>query len=56
MDISIKTNKQLRTLYGVSQETFNKWLAKVPNLERKKKQRNYSPNEVKLILNHLGQP
>lgn len=52
-----KTFTELRQLYGVkSAETFSDWLDRVPKLDRKKKQRLFTPNQVKLITGHLGQP
>ena len=53
--IQAYSNKELRSYYDVSWETFSKWLGKIPDLgeyEGKK----FTPAQVKKIVAHLGEP
>lgn len=52
----MKTRRQLAREYGVSYDTLNKWLAKVPGLTLEKYQCLLSPKQLELIYNHLGEP
>jgi len=51
-----QTLKQLVQLYGVHADTFKKWLAKVPELNWQPGTRIFTPKEVAIILEHLGNP
>lgn len=50
------TRSQLAKRYGVSSETFKKWLSKVPDLVIEGKERVFTPKQVATIINHLGEP
>jgi len=52
----VATRSELARRYGVSPETFKKWLAKVPNLELDIKERVLTPKQVGIIIEHLGEP
>ncbi len=45
----------LQNAYGVCYKTMRKWLRSVPNLKSKHVQL-FKPYEVKLIMEHLGEP
>lgn len=56
-----KTNKpatrnQLAKRYGVSPETFKKWLVKIPDLLLDTRDRVLTPKQVGIIIEHLGEP
>lgn len=42
--------------YKVSVPTFNKWLVLIPNLSLMENQRIFTPKQVEIIINHLGEP
>jgi hypothetical protein len=42
--------------YGVHASTLNNWLAMVPDLELRKGQRMLTPKQVRLVMEHLGEP
>lgn len=50
------TKGQLAKAYGVDLSTFNRWIAKVPDLELERGQRVLTPKQVALIHAHLGNP
>ena len=51
------TNRsELARRYKVSIQTLNKWLALIPNLELLANQRIFTPKQVCIIVNHLGEP
>lgn len=50
------TKGELARAYGVHPSTLNNWLAMVPNLELRKGQRMLTPKQVRLIMEHLGEP
>lgn len=54
-EIKAYTKSVLAMLYGVSDETFKKWVASVPDM-RDHKGRMFTPIEVEKIVNHLGKP
>lgn len=45
----------MRELYEVSRNTWWKWEKSVPNLGEYRG-REYTPHQIKLIVNHLGPP
>lgn len=56
--IKVYSKKELRGLYGISRETFNKWLRPIkenlPNYQPTSKL--LTPAQVKVIFEHLGEP
>lgn len=58
MRIKAYTKKELRLLYGISRETFNKWLqpikAFLPHYQPSAKI--LTPAQVKVIFEHWGEP
>lgn len=50
------TRTQLAKRYGVSTETFKKWLVKIPNLLLDSNDRVFTPKQVGIIIEHLGEP
>jgi hypothetical protein len=47
---------ELARKYKVSLPTFNKWLGLISNLVLIENQRIFTPKQVELIINHLGEP
>ena len=45
----------LQNAYGVCYKTMRKWLRSVPHLETRYV-REYNPKQVKMIIEHLGEP
>lgn len=59
MSISIRsyTKKQLISMYSVSKNTFHAWLVRNPRLKKLSgAHRIYTPKEVELIFQELGEP
>lgn len=63
LNIMSDTNKfppmnrtELARKYKVSLPTFNKWLRLISNLVLIENQRIFTPKQVELIINHLGEP
>ncbi len=50
------TRNQLAKRYGVSPETFKKWLIKIPDLSLDIRDRVLTPKQVGIIIEHLGEP
>lgn len=50
------TRSQLAKQYGVSLETFKKWLVKIPDLVLEANERVLTPKQVCIIIEHLGEP
>lgn len=50
------TRSQLAKRYGVSIETFKKWLNMIPNLDLCPTNRVLTPKQVGSIIEHLGEP
>lgn len=50
------TRSQLAKWYGVSPETFKKWLIKIPELVLDSNDRVFTPKQVGIIIEHLGEP
>ena len=50
------TKTQLALQYGVSYNTFLKWLKEVPDLKLKPKQRILTPLQISKVFKHLGDP
>lgn len=50
------TRSQLAKRYGVSPETFKKWLIKIPDLTLDTRDRVFTPKQVGIIVDHLGEP
>lgn len=50
------TKSKLAKLYGVHPSTFNNWIKKIPNLKLMPNQRIFTPRQVEIIYNHLGEP
>lgn len=46
----------LAAKYGVSYNTFRKWLLDIPNLELSPKSRLLTPRQLQLIYEELGEP
>ena len=51
-----ETKGTLAKKYGVHPNTFRNWLSKIPGLILQPHQRILTPKQVKLILEHLGEP
>ncbi len=47
---------ELAQKYKVSIPTLNKWLVLIPNLSLMENQRIFTPKQVEIIINHLGEP
>ncbi|MFN8308807.1 MAG: DUF4248 domain-containing protein [Chitinophagales bacterium] len=56
MKIQAYNKMQLAKLYGVSYETFKRWLSKVPELGLEKTSRTLTPKQVEKIVSYLGSP
>ena len=54
-EIKVYTQRELCNIYGVTEETFKKWLLKITNLEPRTGNF-YTPKQVEIIFNHLGTP
>lgn len=50
------TRTELAQRYGVSMQTFKKWLVLIPNLEIPDNLRTLTPKQVETIVLHLGEP
>lgn len=48
--------KELRNLYDVSHKTFSSWLKPIKDLIGIVEGKKYSPKQVKIIVEHLGEP
>ena len=51
-----QTKSQLARRFKISIPTFNKWLLLIPNLFIIPNQRIFTPKQVEIIINHLGEP
>ncbi|MBL0201319.1 MAG: DUF4248 domain-containing protein [Chitinophagaceae bacterium] len=51
-----KTKSELAKLYGVHASTFMNWIKEIPNLNLKPNQKIFTPKQVGLIYEHLGEP
>lgn len=54
--IQAKSKLELATDYGISVRTFNKWVKPFENIIGKCVGRIYTPKQVKLIYDSLGEP
>jgi transposase len=54
--VGTKSNKELRMAYGVSKPTWYKWLERIPELNKIRSQKVFTPDQVQKIINHLGNP
>jgi abortive infection bacteriophage resistance protein len=52
----IITKKELSIKYGVSYNTFMKWLKNIPELNISKDRRLLTPKQIETIYEMLGQP
>lgn len=43
-------------MYGVSYNTFKRWIKKIPNLQLSEGQRVLTPKQVEVIFDYLGRP
>ena len=50
------TRTMLAKYYGVSYNTFQRWLKKIPNLEIAKGQRVLTPKQTAAIFDSFGSP
>ena len=50
------TKSELARAYGVHVSTLNKWLKNIPDLNLMKGQRVFTPKQVRLIMEDLGEP
>jgi abortive infection bacteriophage resistance protein len=50
------TKKEMSKLFGVSYNTFLKWLKNIPDLEIKNNQRILTPRQIEKIIDFLGEP
>ncbi|MBL0200992.1 MAG: DUF4248 domain-containing protein [Chitinophagaceae bacterium] len=50
------TKKELAILYNIHPQTLTKWINNVPNLKLDPKQRIFTPKQLKIIYEHLGEP
>ncbi len=50
------SKKTLSSAYGVSTETFNKWLKPIEKSVGAYISRCYTPKQVEIIVKHLGLP
>jgi|688.fasta_scaffold1020067_2 hypothetical protein len=46
----------LAQMYGVSYNTFKRWLKRIPNLQLSAGQRVLTPRQVEVIFDYLGRP
>lgn len=51
-----QTLKSLAALYNVSEETMRKWLKKIDMLRKQGDPYTYTPLQVKIIFEKLGEP
>ena len=59
MKIKVYSKSELAKLYGVTRVTFNKWVKPVfknYDFGRSGRCNYYTPKEVKMIFEHLGEP
>jgi transposase len=54
--IKPKNKKELAALYGVSVKTFNKWIEPFKDKIGKMQGRMYTPKQVRVIFDCLGEP
>ena len=47
---------ELAKLYGVHITTLMNWIKKIPNLKLTPNQRIFTPRQVQIIYDHLGEP
>lgn len=52
----IASKKELAADYKVHYQTLAKWLKNIPNLNLDPKQRIFTPKQLELIYQHLGEP
>jgi hypothetical protein len=52
----IASKKELSQKYGISMPTLNKWLADIPELKLIPNQRIFTPKQMEIILNGIGEP
>ena len=50
------SKSQLAKLYNVSYNTIMKWLKAIPELNLTPKQRIFTPKQIEIIFNELGEP
>jgi hypothetical protein len=55
-EIKAYTPKELRGEYGVSDKTFASWLSKFRDKVGEVKGKTYTPAQVQIIVEHLGEP
>ena len=53
---NIKTRTDLAYLYDVSPQIISKWVKEIKHLNLKKSQKLYTPNQIKIIIEYLGEP
>lgn len=51
-----RNRTQLAQYYGIHLATLQIWLADIPGLELRKGQRIFTPRQLRLIYEHLGEP
>jgi transposase len=56
MKIKSYSKSELAAAYGVSLVTLNKWICEINNLELQKNCRIFTPKQVSIIVQHLGEP
>ena len=56
MESKIITKKELSIKYGVSYNTFMKWIKNIPELNISKDRRLLTPKQIDTIYEMLGQP
>lgn len=54
--IKSKSKRELASQYGISVQTFSKWIKEIPNLNLKRCQKIFTPKQVELITLHIGEP
>jgi hypothetical protein len=54
--LQYKTKKELAYQYGVSVQTFVKWIKEIPNLKLTPFQKIFTPQHLEIIINHIGKP
>jgi len=47
---------QLAKLYNVSYNTFINWVKNIPELRLSPKQRIFTPKQLEILFEHLGEP